>query len=276
MRWTAGSTVFEFPRRTLVMGIVNVTPDSFSDGGKYLKTERALEHALTLAGAGADILDIGGESTRPGATEVDEDEEMRRVLPVLKRLAQFSSIPLSIDTRHPRVAEAAIEAGATIVNDIAANRTDPTLWEVVARHGVGYVAMHMQGTPKTMQRKPTYEDVVEEVRRFFEDRLDRLSRIGVDPERVVLDPGIGFGKNLDHNLALLQNVNQFHGLQRPIMLGVSRKSFISKLFPVELESRLAAGLACTLWAVQQGVQIFRTHDVEETVQALRMNEVLKA
>ncbi|HNQ89927.1 MAG TPA: dihydropteroate synthase [Verrucomicrobiota bacterium] len=257
------------------MGIVNVTPDSFSDGGRYLDPEAAVDHALALAGEGADLIDIGGESTRPQAAPVPEAEELRRVLPVLDRLAGRLSVPISIDTRKPAVARAALEAGAGLVNDIAANREDPALWEVVATFGAGYVCTHMQGTPQTMQENPRYADVVREVGAFFADRLDRLDRHGVPAEQVALDVGIGFGKSLDHNLDLLAQVGSYKKLSRPMVLGVSRKSFLGKLSGAGVADRLPASLACAAYAVLAGVQVIRTHDVGPTRQAVRSVEALQ-
>lgn len=256
------------------MGVVNVTPDSFSDGGQFLDSTLATEHALKLIEEGADIIDIGGESTRPRATPVDEKEELRRVVPVIERLAGKIKIPISIDTMKPGVARAAIQAGASIVNDIAANREEDEMWRLVAETGVGYVLMHMQGTPQTMQQNPTYADVVAEVGGFFESRLSRLSAVGVHLEQVVLDVGIGFGKTLEHNLQLLRELGSFRKWDRPMLLGVSRKAFIEKLLGAKVSERLPASLACACWAVLNGVQIIRTHDVAQTRQAVRMIETL--
>lgn len=275
MIWRARQHEFCFPRPALVMGIVNVTPDSFSDGGRYVTTEAAVRHARQLIAEGADLIDIGGESTRPGAALVDEAEELRRVLPVIRALASEVKVPLSIDTQKPAVAAAALAEGASVVNDIGAARTEDAMWRVVAGNGAGYVAMHMQGKPETMQREPVYADVVREVGEFFGDRLERLRRAGVTPEQVVLDVGIGFGKTLEHNLELLAGLAGFRNLERPLLLGVSRKSFIGKLLGVEVEHRLPAALACACHAVAAGVQIIRVHDVAATVQALRMMEAIR-
>ncbi len=274
MLWRARQFEFTFPRPAVVMGIVNVTPDSFSDGGRFIDADTAVEHALRLLAEGAEILDIGGESTRPGAAHVPEEEELRRVLPVIKRLVSQSKIPLSIDTQKPAVARAALDAGASIVNDIAANRTDDLMWRVLAQTGAGYVAMHMQGGPQTMQTAPSYADVTAEVEAFFVERLERLRSAGVAPEQVAFDVGIGFGKTPEHNLQLLASLRRFTKLQCPLVLGVSRKSFIGKLLGVETAQRMPAGLACACWAVEEGVNIIRTHDVAETVQALRMTEAI--
>jgi dihydropteroate synthase len=268
---------FRFPRPALVMGVVNVTPDSFSDGGKYLDADAAVAHALDLVEQGAEILDIGGESTRPGAEPVDEKEELRRVIPVIERLASKVTIPLSIDTTKPAVARGALQAGASIVNDVAAYRDNHELWKIVSEFGAGYICMHAQGEPRTMQQNPVYTDVVREVGDFFQGRMGTLlNSAGIMPEQVVLDVGIGFGKTLEHNLQLLANLRSFTKLQRPLLLGVSRKSFIEKLLGAKLNERLPASLACATLAVASGVQIIRAHDVAETVQAVRMAEALLA
>lgn len=276
MEWRCRQFAFRFPRRALVMGILNVTPDSFSDGGQFLEASAAVDRAHRMMEEGADLVDVGGESTRPGAAEVDEAEELRRVLPVVARLASELSVPVSIDTRKTGVACRALEAGAAVVNDIAAGRDDPRLWDELRRSGAGYVAMHMQGTPRTMQTAPRYEDVRSEIRTFFEQRLASLEAVGVQREQVVLDPGIGFGKSLDHNLDLIAHLDTLAGGLRPLLLGVSRKSFLGQLLGVEVADRLPGGLACTVWAALQGVQVFRTHDVAATVQALRMVEALSS
>ena len=267
---------FTFPRPALVMGIVNVTPDSFSDGGRFLDAQAAVAHALRLVEQGAEIIDVGGESTRPGALPVGEAEELRRVIPVIERLARQVKVPISIDTVKPGVARAALDAGASIVNDVAANRTDDALWRLVAEARAGYVCMHMQGTPQTMQANPVYADVVREVGEFFFERIQRLSDCGVGREHIILDPGIGFGKTVEHNLQLLAAARGFAGFERPLLVGVSRKSFIGTLLGAELAARLPGALACACAAVAAGVQIVRTHDVAETVQAIRMTEAILA
>jgi dihydropteroate synthase len=231
---------------------------------------------LQLAEQGAGILDVGGESTRPGSVPVDEAEELRRVLPVIEQLAGRVKVPVSIDTVKPGVARAALAAGASIVNDVAANRRDDALWREVAEAGAGYVCLHMQGTPQTMQANPTYGDVVREVGEFFAERLERLGECGVAREQIILDPGIGFGKTLEHNLQLLGAARRFTTYGRPLLLGVSRKSFIGKLLGAELAARLPGALACACLAVAAGVQIIRAHDVAETVQAIRMTEAILA
>ena len=274
MHWIAREHQFNFPRPTIVMGIVNTTPDSFTDGGRFLNADAAGAHALRLASEGAEILDIGGESTRPGSTEVSEQEELDRVIPVIERLAKRPELVLSIDTQKPSVAREALAAGASIVNDIAANRSDAEMWQVVAEAGAGYVCMHMQGTPQTMQVNPEYEDVTSEVCDFFRERLALLSSHGVTTDQVALDPGIGFGKALEHNIKLLRDLNKFSLVERPMLVGASRKSFIEKLLGAPIDERLPASLACATWAAIQGSQIIRVHDVAETVQAVRMAEAL--
>jgi dihydropteroate synthase len=267
---------FVFPRPALVMGVVNVTPDSFSDGGRFLEPAAAIAHAEALVAEGADIIDVGGESTRPGAAPVDEREELRRVIPVIEALAGRLKAPISVDTMKPGVARAALAAGASIVNDVAANREDDAMWRAAARAGAGYVVVHMRGEPATMHRDPVYQDVAREVEDFFIERLKRLNDSGVAPAQVVLDPGIGFGKTAEHNLQLLAGLGRFTRMGRPVMLGVSRKSFIGKLSGSPENERLPGALACTVLAAEAGVQMFRTHDVAATAGALRMTEAVMA
>jgi dihydropteroate synthase len=276
MIWRIKGFDLVFPRPALVMGILNVTPDSFSDGGLYFSTESALDHARKLIAAGAEILDVGGESSRPFAEPVSESEELRRVLPVIERLGREVKSLISIDTQKPAVAKAAIEAGASIVNDIAARRPDEAMAHLAAESGAGYVLMHSLGSPQTMQIDPVYEDVVREVGEFFESRMAWLESRGVQREQIVLDVGIGFGKTVEDNLQLLASLGRFQALGRPMLLGVSRKSFIGKMFGVDISSRLPGAIACALWAARHGHQIVRTHDVEATLQALRMTEALEA
>jgi dihydropteroate synthase len=270
---------FRFPRPALVMGVVNVTPDSFSDGGAHLDAAAAIEHALQLVDEGADILDIGGESTRPQATPVDEQEELKRVLPIVRELASVSkvAIPLSIDTMKPRVAQEAVNAGASMINDVAANRKDAEMWRIVAASGAGYVVMHMRGTPQTMQDDPVYADVTAEIGDFFAERLERLQACDVRFEQVILDPGLGFGKKLNHNLELLRRIGHFRRYQRPLLIGASRKGFIGQVTDVTAAAdRLPGSLACACAAVDAGAHIIRTHDVAATRQAMRMMEAIRA
>jgi dihydropteroate synthase len=276
MIFRAGKYKYEFPRPALVWGVVNVTPDSFSDGGRFFDREAAVARAEELAEQGAEVIDVGGESTRPNAGPVSEAEELRRVIPVIEELAGRLKIAISVDTMKPAVALAAVAAGASIVNDVGANREDPAMWRIVAETGAGYVAMHMQGTPQTMQAKPVYGDVAAEVREFFRDRLKRLEEQGVAAEQVALDVGIGFGKTLEHNLQLLAELESFTNLARPMLLGISRKSFLGKVYGDPGAERLSGALAGTALARSAGAQMFRTHDVAATVQALRMTEAVLA
>jgi dihydropteroate synthase len=276
MLFVARQFEFRFPRPALVMGVVNVTPDSFSDGGKFLEADAAVAHALKLVEQGAEILDIGGESSRPGAQPVGEAEELRRVIPVIEKLAPQVKVPISVDTVKTSVARAALAAGASIVNDIgAATRTDFAMWRLVADFQAGYIVMHSKGSPATMQENPVYKDVVREVGEFFSERLvELLNEGGVAMEQVVLDPGIGFGKALEHNLQLLAELKYFTRWKRPLMIGVSRKSFIQKLLGADVSERLPASLVCAALALTSGAKIIRTHDVTETVQAVRMAEAV--
>ncbi len=260
--------------RPVVMGILNVTPDSFSDGGQaYLPSAHpapALAAAARLLEAGAEVIDVGGESTRPGASPVTEAEELTRVLPVVRELAAAGVI-VSIDTTKAVVARAAVEAGAAMVNDVSAGRLDPRLLDTVAAAEVPYVLMHMQGTPQTMQRAPRYLDVVADVHRALDQGLDALMERGIDRERVVLDPGIGFGKRLEHNLALLHDLATFTAFGRPVLVGASRKSFIGRLMgDAPPDQRLEGSLAVTALAVAEGARLLRVHDVAETVRAVRV------
>jgi dihydropteroate synthase len=263
---------WRFPRPAIIMGIVNVTPDSFSDGGRFLEPGAAVEQALRLVEDGAEIIDVGGESTRPNAQPVTEAEELRRVMPVLERLVGQVKALVSIDTYKPGVARQAVQAGAGMINDIAAGRHDPEMWKIVAETGAAYVVMHMQGTPQTMQRSPAYQDVSQEVGAFFQERLKRLAESGVNPNQVVLDVGIGFGKSREHNLQLLAQLRSFTRFERPLLLGVSRKSFLGACRAEPLHERLPGALGISAWAVGQGAGIFRTHDVRPTLRAIRMAE----
>lgn len=274
MLFKARQLEITFPRPTLVMGILNVTPDSFSDGGRFFDPELAVERGLQMVREGADILDVGGESTRPHSTPVPEEEELRRVLPVIWRLGKETNVPISIDTMKPRVAEAALNMGASIINDVASNREDPAMWRLAAATGAGYVCTHMRGNPQTMHLHADYEDVVAQVGEFFSDRLAQMVDCGVTREQVILDPGIGFGKGLEHNLSLLGGLGTFRRFGRPLLIGVSRKSFIEKLAGCETPNRLAGSLACACLAVDAGVNMVRVHDVVETVQAVRMTEAI--
>ena len=251
-----------------VMGIVNVTPDSFSDGGKFNTMEKAIAHALQLVEEGADILDIGGESTRPGATPVPLDEELKRVIPVIEGLRDVG-VPLSIDTYKPQVMQAAITAGADIVNDVCALR-EPQALEIVAASQAGVCLMHMQGRPQTMQADPQYDDVVSEVRDFLKDRLNAAVQAGIDRSRIVLDPGFGFGKRTAHNLTLLNHLNDIQALGLPLLIGLSRKSVLGQVVGSSVDERVHASIAASVVSVMKGANIVRVHDVKPTIDALKI------
>ena len=279
MLWQTPIRTFDLSRSGVVMGILNVTADSFSDGGQWLDAGRAVEHARAMAEEGAEIIDVGGESTRPGAEPVSEAEEMRRVLPVIERLSLLnarlaSRIIISIDTMKPAVARAAIECGAAIVNDVTGLR-DPAMREVVRTTGVGAIAMHMQGEPRTMQRAPRYDDVCGEIREFFRQTFAACLRSGIDPMRLAFDPGIGFGKTVEHNLALLRNLDSMRAGGRPLVLGVSRKSFLGKVLGSDATGdREWPTVALTSHGAARGANVFRVHEVRANVEALRMTEAI--
>jgi dihydropteroate synthase len=257
------------------MGIVNVTPDSFSDGGRHLDPADAVEHGLRLEREGAALLDVGGESTRPGAEPVDEPEELRRVVPVVAGLAAAARVPVSIDTTKAAVAAAAIDAGATVVNDVSAGRADPAMLDVVAHAGVGYVAMHMLGEPRTMQRAPRYADVTAEVGDFLVERLGMARDAGIAPEALCADPGIGFGKTVEHNLELLARLSELvERLEVPVLVGTSRKSFLGTLTGAPVDGRDDATLATAVWSAAQGAAVLRVHRVQPVVEALRLLHAL--
>ena len=258
------------------MGIVNVTPDSFSDGGQFADADAAVAHALRLVSEGADIVDVGGESTRPGARPVDADEEADRVLPVIRAVRARFEGPISIDTRKAEIARGAVEAGADIVNDVSALSADPRMADVARESGAGVVLMHMRGTPETMQERPEYDRVVEDVAAYLTQRMRALSDAGLDPENLCVDPGIGFGKTLEHNLALLRGIPQLSRLDRPVMIGLSRKSFLGALTGREVDERVAANLAAMSYCVMKGAHVMRVHDVKASVDARRVLMALAA
>jgi len=267
--------VWKFPgfdrqlgERPLLMGILNTTPDSFSDGGKYILTDRAVEHGLQLVAEGADILDVGGESTRPGATPVSLDEELRRVIPVIERLAGLVKVPISIDTFKAEVAERAIRSGARIVNDISGLRFDERMVEVCVKNPCGVICMHIQGTPQTMQIGPHYHDVVTELCEDFVIRLQALEQAGIPRERIVIDPGVGFGKTAQHNLEILSNIARFRQLGRPVLIGHSRKRFLQKLLGEAIDERLFGTVGVSISLAQQHVDLLRIHDVAANRDAL--------
>jgi dihydropteroate synthase len=255
------------------MGILNVTPDSFSDGGRFVDLQHALVHAHAMVADGAAIIDVGGESTRPGAQAVSVDEELARVIPVIEALRRELDIPVSIDTGKPEVMRAAVVAGAGFINDVYALRL-PGALEAAAALGVPVCLMHMQGEPRTMQESPQYGDVVRDVTNFLGERLDRCVSAGIPRERLLIDPGFGFGKTLEHNLELLRRLDEFAGLGVPLLVGLSRKSMIGKALGLALDDRLHASVALALMAVQRGARIVRVHDVRATHDALRMYEAV--
>lgn len=252
------------------MGVLNVTPDSFSDGGLYLDPGAAVKHALEMIEEGADLIDIGAESSRPGAEPVSEAEELRRLIPVVQEVCRQVLVPVSVDTTKAAVARAAIEAGAVIVNDISACQADPSMVNVVAETGAGLVLMHMQGTPRTMQQAPRYGAVVEDVREFLRARMQAAAAAGIAAEQILLDPGIGFGKNLEHNLTLLAGLDAFQSLGRPILVGVSRKAFIGEVLGRRTDDRLMGTAAAVAAAVLRGARVIRVHDVKAMRDVVRM------
>lgn len=262
--------------RTLVMGIVNVTPDSFHDGGRFTTTDRAVEHALALVEEGADLLDIGGESTRPGSDPVFLDDELARTIPVIERLAKQVDIPISIDTVKSEVAQRALLAGASWVNDISAGTMDPRILEVVADWDAPYVAMHMRGTPKTMQQDTVYKDLVSDIGSYFAERLEVFRTAGISDEQVILDPGIGFGKAPEDNYLLMANLDAFKGLGHPLLVGPSRKSFLKLVGAEATEDRLPGTLAAVTACALAGVDVVRVHDVAATLQAVRVADRIRA
>jgi dihydropteroate synthase len=256
-----------------VMGILNVTPDSFSDGGRFNRADNALSHALQMEKDGASVIDIGGESTRPGAIPVPLDEELERVIPVVEQIRANSDVAISIDTSKPGLMRAAVEAGATMVNDVNALHADGAI-EVCAALDVPVCLMHKQGAPQTMQDKPQYDDVVGEVKRYLLQRAQRCIEAGVAKEKIVIDPGFGFGKTLENNLSLLREMQQFCALEYPVLVGVSRKSMFGMLLDRDVDQRLIGSVSATVLAYQKGARFFRVHDVAETCDALKLCEAV--
>jgi dihydropteroate synthase len=273
--WKIREREIDLSRRALVMGIINATPDSFSDGGSFLDPQAALAHGLRMVAEGADILDIGGESTRPGADAVSSDEEIRRVLPVIQALRRESQVLISIDTSKAAVARAALDAGADIINDVTGMRGDPEMLALAASSQAGVIIMHMQGEPRTMQLAPTYDDVVREVGDFFRQSLARSVASDIDPMRIALDPGIGFGKSPEHNRRLLAELSAFLEFGRPLLIGVSRKSFLGWLAgSTAMDDRFWPGIALTSLCRERDARILRVHDVKPHTEALRMTEAI--
>lgn len=276
LSWRCRDRVLELSARPLLMGVLNVTPDSFSDGGRYRDPERAVERGCAMVAEGAAILDIGGESSRPGAAPVDEAEELRRVLPVIRALAGRVDALLSVDTTKAAVAEAALEAGVHIINDITALTGDARMADVARRSGAGVVLMHMRGTPRTMQADPHYDDVVAEVARYLDERLRQAEAAGLARETLVIDPGICFGKTVAHNVALLNGVGALAALGRPVLVGLSRKSFLGHLTGRGVEDRLLPSLVALAVALREGAHLARVHDVKESCEVARLVGMFKA
>ncbi len=261
-------------KRTLVMGIVNVTPDSFSDGGKFLDSKAAISHAKHLVYEGADIIDVGGESTRPGSESVTIEEEMRRVIPVIEGIAREVEVPISIDTCKSKVAQAAIDAGACMINDISAMRSDPKIADVAAGSDSPLILMHMQGTPKDMQRNPRYKDLMEDIKEFLNERIELAISKGVSKKNILIDPGIGFGKTLEHNYEIIRRLRELKDLKIPILIGTSRKSFIGSTLELDVDDRLEGTLATITISIINGADIVRVHDVKEAVRTARMTDAI--
>jgi dihydropteroate synthase len=274
LTWRCGDDVLTCGERTLVMGILNVTPDSFSDGGRFLDRDAAVARGVAIVEEGADIVDVGGESTRPGSDPVSSAEERDRVVPVIEALVERIDVPVSIDTRKADVAVAALEAGATIVNDVSGGR-DPEMFGVVKTSGVGMVLMHMLGEPKTMQEASHYDDVVDEVKEYLRERLEEAEFAGIEPDRLVVDPGIGFGKDLEDNLALMRGLDALLELGRPVLVGPSRKRFIGTLLgDLPPEQRVEGTAGAVAWLVTRGAHIVRVHDVREMVRVVRVVDAI--
>lgn len=265
---------FEKNQYPLIMGILNVTPDSFFDGGKNSDLDNALKNAEKMVEDGAHIIDIGGESTRPGAKEVSVKEELERVIPIVKELKKRFNITISVDTTKSRVAEAAYDLGVEIINDVSFGDLDSSMFEIVSKYNGYYIGMHMKGTPRTMQNNPTYKNVVNEVSKYLIDKAKILESLGVDKEKIIIDPGIGFGKNDNHNIEILKNIDKFNILGYPVLIGASRKSLMGRLLNLDVEDRLSPSIAIACFCALKNVSILRVHDVFETVNAIKMLKIL--
>jgi len=260
--------------RTLLMGVLNVTPDSFSDGGLFREPDYAIEHGLRMAEEGADIIDVGGESSRPGSDAVSTDEELKRIIPVIEGLTSQLMIPISVDTYKSQVAERAIEAGAQMINDISGLRFDPQMPHVAARYDTPLIIMHIKGTPKTMQQAPSYEDVMGEIITCLRERIEMAEQAGVDPHQVIVDPGIGFGKRVEDNLMILNRLGELNVLKRPLLLGTSRKSFIGAILGKEVGERGVGTLATVAVSALKGAHVVRVHDVAQARQTVDMVDAI--
>jgi dihydropteroate synthase len=273
--WKIGDRIFDLSRQGMIMGVLNVTPDSFTDGGEFFEVDKAVEHGLRMAADGAQIVDVGGESTRPRAEPVSAEEELRRVIPVIEQLRTKTDVIISIDTSKASVASAAIRAGASIVNDVTGGQVDKEMMPLIAETGSAFIVMHMQGTPQSMQIAPRYENVVGEISDFFRQQYARAIVYRIDPMAIAFDPGIGFGKTLEHNLELLAKLELLRVNDRPIVIGVSRKSFLGKLIHrKEIGDRLAPAVALTSLLRARGADVLRVHDVKQNVNALKVTEAI--
>jgi dihydropteroate synthase len=273
--WKIGGQTIDVSANAMIMGVLNVTPDSFSDGGEFFSTEKAVEQGKRMAAEGAQIIDVGGESTRPGAEAVSVDEELARVIPVITELRESVPSFISIDTSKAAVARAALEAGATIINDVTGGRSDPQMFALAGERKAALIVMHMQGTPRTMQAAPHYDDVVQDVANFFRQQYERALECRVDAMAMAFDPGIGFGKTVEHNLALLANLERLRIDDRPLVIGVSRKSSLAKMIGSNaMEDRLAPTIAFTALLRERGANVLRVHNVKENMAALRVTEAL--
>lgn len=269
-----GGNSLNLSSRTHLMGVLNVTPDSFSDGGRFLEPKSAIKQALLMAEEGADIIDVGGESTRPGADEVSVEEESRRVLPIIEELAKKIDLPLSIDTYKSEVARRALDAGAAMINDISALRFDPGMRKVAKDYDVPVVLMHIKGTPKNMQKNPSYSNVIEEISDYLKESVEMAKEAGIDEDKIIIDPGIGFGKRVKDNLEIVKNLRELTSLGKPILIGLSRKSFIGKILDLPLEDRLEGSLAALAVAIINGANILRVHDVKQSRRAARIADAI--
>ncbi len=267
---------FDFSKKTYIMGILNVTPDSFSDGGQFFSTDKAVEQAFRMIADGADIIDVGGESTRPGAAEISVKEEIRRVVPIIKAITKQASVPVSIDTYKASVAEAAVSAGASVINDISGLRFDPEMPDLAAKSKVPVVIMHIRGTPKNMQRNPSYKTLIPEIMDYLREGISIARRSGISDEKIIIDPGIGFGKTVAHNLEIINRLNEFAGFEKPILLGHSRKSFIGNILDdAPVTDRLEGTAAAAAIGIFNGADIIRVHDIKAMVRVARIADEIK-
>jgi dihydropteroate synthase len=267
---------FDFKNKTYTMGILNLTPDSFSDGGSYIDVETAIKRAKKMVEEGADIIDVGAESTRPGATYITEEIELKRILPVVKRLVAEVDVPISIDTYKSRVAEECIRAGAHIINDIKGLKGDPNMAKIIAKYGVFVIVMHIKGEPKTMQKNPKYDNIIKDIKKSLEESIDLAIKAGISSEKIILDPGIGFGKTFENNLEIIKKLCELKKLEYPILIGASRKGFIGDILKTPPLDRLEGNLAIAVISSYSGASIIRVHEVKETVRALKITDAVKA